>query len=93
MASKNTEIKQDKMQERIEAFLEDWKTAMEGCNKRHEYTADDGSIMSFEMIPKLEADNNSIRAVYGIGHTRRENITVGKESEADGQPNSDDKVS
>jgi hypothetical protein len=93
MASKNTEIKQDKMQERIEAFLEDWKARMVNLNTDHEYTADDGSIMSFEMIPKLEADNYSIKAVYGIGHTRREDIKIGKESEADGQPNSDNQVS
>jgi hypothetical protein len=93
MASKNTEMKQEKMHARVEAFLNDWRTKMETLNKEHEYEADDGSIMSFEMLPKLEADNNSIKAVYGIGHTRRENIKVGEEPKADGQPDSDDQVS
>jgi peroxiredoxin family protein len=93
MASKNTEIEKEMMEKRMEAYLNAWKEAMVNLNKEHEYKAHDGSIMSFEMIPKLEADNNSIRAVYGIGHTRREEVTVGKKSEADGQSDRDNTVS
>jgi hypothetical protein len=98
MASKNTEAKLKKLEERSKAFLEDWKQTMLDLNKRHEYKAEDGSIMSFEMLPKLQANEFSIQSVFGIGHTRREEVKVGKdapeqvgkEPKADGQPDSND---
>jgi peroxiredoxin family protein len=93
MASKNTELEKEMMEKRMEAYLNAWKEAMVNLNKEHEYKAHDGSIMSFDMLPKLQADDYSIKAVYGIGHTRREEVTVGKEPEADGQSDRDDTVS
>jgi len=77
MASKNTEAKREQLEKRSKAFLEDWKQVMVDLNKRHEYKADDGSIMSFEMLPKLQANEFSINAVFGIGYTRREEVKVG----------------
>lgn len=76
------------MEERTTAFLNDWKEVMTELNKRHEYKAEDGSIMSFEIIPKLQANDFSINAVFGVGHTRRENKKVGEEPKTDGQPDS-----
>jgi hypothetical protein len=93
MASKNTEMKNEQMKKRTDAFLEDWKNTMTELNARHEFKADDGSFMSFEMLPKLQANDFSIQAVYGIGYTRREKIKVGEKPKVDGQPDSDDKVS
>jgi hypothetical protein len=93
MASKNTDEKIKKMEARSKSFLDDWKKTMEELNKRHEYKADDGSIMSFEILPKLQANEFSISAVFGIGHTRREEVKVGQEPKADGQSDSDNQVS
>jgi len=85
-----TSEQKEELDKRSAAYLEDWKHTMEDLSKRHEYKAHDGSLMSFEMFPKLQANDHSINAVFGIGYTRRE---VGTKPETDGQPDSNDQVS